>query len=389
MLLCSKQSYNSTQHHTDGFVRAGNSIMKIKQLVREYALATYYGANGRPGRLLPMAIRLTRARLKYGIGPVPFSAFNISNVPEVRWIDYLVKKSTSDSVLLAMNHEDAHRFARNKVLFYEHCQRAGLPTIPIICRVGGTPDPVGHAVELVKDAERLAILLGSAPRQLFAKSIAGSYGADAFLIARRGTGFEFDGRIGTATELLAYLRQRCDEHTGFVIQPQVRPHVNMLPLASANGLPTTRVVTAMSADGPEALFACLKIPVGPSITDNFAHGAGGNLLAGIDLESGTLTCATGSRRRDWPVMTQVDHHPDSSARITGSQLPFWREVLQTALQGQASLPDFKTIGWDVAATPAGVVLVEANSKYDMDILQIAHQRGLKSEWAAKLHITIN
>lgn len=389
MLLCSKQSYNSAQDRIDDSGRAGNSIMKIKQLIREYALATYYGANGKPGRLLPVAIRVIRARLKYGIGPVPFSALNISSAPEATWIDYIIKKSTSDSVLLAINHEDAHRFARNKVLFYEHCQRAGLPTIPIICRVGGTPDPLGPAVELVKDAERLSTLLESAPRRLFAKSIAGSYGAEAFLIAPRNTGFEFDGRTGTATDLFVYLQQRCDAHTGFVIQPQMRPHANMLPLASANGLPTIRVVTSMSADGPEALFACLKMPVGPSITDNFAHGTGGNLLAGIDLESGTLTCATGSRRRDWPVMTHVDCHPDSSVRITGSQVPFWREIVQTALQGQASLPSFKTIGWDVAATPGGVVLVEANSKYDMDILQIAHQRGLKSEWAAKLHVTID
>lgn len=363
--------------------------MMIKRQIREYALATWYGADRRPTRLVSAAARVVRARLKYGIGPVPFSVFGMSRIPEARWVDYVVKKVDSDSVLLAANQTDMHRFARNKVLFHEHCRRAGLPDIPILCRIGGTPDPLGHLVERVDDERRLAILLESAPPRLFAKPIGGSYGADAFLIARRDHGFEFDGRLDTAAGLFAHLERKCGTQTGYIIQPQMRPHARMLPLASANGLPTARVVTAMSEDGPELLFACLKIPVGSSITDNFAHGARGNLLAGIGVERGTLTAARGSRCRDWPSMVSVDSHPDTGYRIAGSQLPFWREIVQVALRGQRSLPDFRTIGWDVAATPDGVVLVEANSKYDMDILQIAHQRGLKAEWTEKLQITID
>jgi hypothetical protein len=363
--------------------------MKIKHQIREYALATYFGADRRLTRLLPTALLVARARLRHGIGPVPFSVFGMSRVPEARWVDYVVKKVDSDSILLAANQTDMHRFARNKALFHEHCMRAGLPTIPIICRIGGTPDPLGHAVEIAKDARGLAALLDSAPPRLFAKPIAGSYGADSFLIVRRDDGFEFDNTLDTATGLFACLERKCDTQTGYIIQPQMRPHSLMVPLASSNGLPTARVVTAMSAHGPELLFACLKMPVGSSITDNFAHGTSGNLLAGIDLESGTLTPARGSRRRDWPVIVSVDSHPDTGYRIAGSRLPFWQEIVRVALRGQQSLPDFRTIGWDIAATPDGVILVEANSKYDMDILQIAHQRGLKAEWADKLQIAID
>ncbi len=360
--------------------------MKIKRLLREYAFATYFGAEGRPGRMLPMAMRVARARLKYGIGPLPFSVFDISRVPESSWAEYIAKKSDSDPILLSANPEDMHRFARNKVLFHQHCRRAGLPTIPIICHIGGSPDPLEDGVELVTEAERLRVLLGLATH-FFAKTIAGSYGAEAFVIIRRGEDFEFDGQAGSASDLLAYILQKCNTQTGYIIQPQMRPHGSMLPLATAHGLPTIRVVTAMSPGGPQALFACLRIPVGVSITDNFTHGTSGNLTAAIDVASGVLTAARGSRRRDWPVMVNVDAHPDTGYRIAGSQLPFWPEILGIALRGQQSLPRFKTIGWDIANTQQGVVLVEANSKYDMDIVQVSHRRGLKSEWTSKLGFT--
>jgi hypothetical protein len=360
------------------------SSMKIKRLLREYALATYFGAEERPGRMLPMAIRIARARLKHGIGPRPFSMFDLSRVPESDWAEYSTK-SDSDAVLRSINPEDMHQFARNKILFHEHCRRVGLPTIPVICRIGGTPDPVGNDVELATDAGRLLSLLGPATH-FFAKPIAGSYGAGAFVIVRQGANFQFDGRDGDAADLFAYIFRKCDPRTGYIIQPQMRPHASMASLASSNGLPTVRVVTAMSPHGPEALFACLRIPVGASITDNFNHGTGGNLTAAIDLSSGTLAPARGSRRSDWPVMMNVDSHPDTGFRITGSQLPFWPEIMEAALRGQASLTRFKTIGWDIASTPEGVVLVEANSTYDMDILQVTHGRGLKAEWTSKLRL---
>jgi hypothetical protein len=300
-----------------------------------------------------------------------------------------MSKSDSDLLLYSLNQQDMRYLARNKVLFYEHCERAGLPTIPVICRIGGSPDALGPDVEQVRNADRLAQLLESAPPRLFAKAIAGTYGGGAFLITREHDGFRFDGRTGTAADLFAHIENACDAQTGYVLQPQIRPHTAMRPFASKDGLPTIRVVTMMTDDGPEVLLACLKIPVGASITDNFAHGTSGNLLAAIDTQDGTLTPASGSRRHDWPVMMQVDAHPDSGSRITGAKLPFWEEIAEIALRAQRSLPGFTTVGWDVAATTEGIVLVEANATYDMDILQIAHQRGLKAEWTAKLNATID
>jgi hypothetical protein len=168
----------------------------------------------------------------------------------------------------------------------------------------------------------------------------------------------------------------------------MKPHPEMAPLALATGLSTVRVITAMSAGGPRVLFACLKIPTGDNVVDNFHHGSTGNLLDGIDVSTGVMGPAVGSARCDWPAMVEVTSHPDNGYVIAGARVPLWKEIVDTALRGQQSLPGFRTIGWDIAATSDGVAVVEPNYGYNVPMLEIAYGRGLKAELASMLGVTI-
>lgn len=252
----------------------------VRRLIRHYGSAIYYGAGGSPSRIFPTTYRAVRARLKYGIGPIPFSILQLAQVPESQWGAYIFDTEPFKRTLRERSPWEMLRIAYNKVLFYEHCMRAALPTIPIVCRVGDTPDPLGTVVAHAHDAAEFAATLESAPARLFVKPIDGTHAEDAFIAARTGDIFEFANRKGSAHDLFSHLEGALAHQTGFIVQPQIRPHAEMRCLASENGLPTVRVITAMHASGPRALFACLKIPVGTSISDNFADGAGGNLLAG-------------------------------------------------------------------------------------------------------------
>jgi len=356
--------------------------MTIRQLLRDYELAVWCTAEERMWRLLPAAARIARARLKYGIGPLPFSLFRLGSIPETHWQDYLIKKTPVDLQLMSVNAEPGRSITANKLRMHQHCRDAGLPTIPVLCSVGNLADTGDTSVEHVADPEHFETVLASAPARLFFKPVCGSLGNGAFVVARDHLGFGFDGRHGTAAELFAYVVDKCGDDEAFLIQPQVRPHPGLAPVTSPNGLPTARLVTALYPDGPRLLFGCFKIPAGLSVVDNFHNGLGGNLLASMDLQTGTLIAARGSRRQDWPQLVRVDAHPDTGQQISGLRLPLWEDLLELALRGQRSLPTLKTIGWDMAISADGVLIVEANSRYDMQILQLANERGLKAEFSA-------
>jgi hypothetical protein len=357
--------------------------------IRDYALAIRYGASGQPLKLPWAALQVMRAKLGYRIGPFHFSLFGLARVPVAKWNEYVVMGPSFDARRNALSPNAIRGVVDNKILFYEHCVRAGLPTIPVICSIGRGHTGTDSAVEDVDDVERLAALLEAAPSELFAKPVSGAHGENVLRVVRSDDSFDFQGRTGSVVDLFDRLQQEGIGGGGFILQPQEHPHAEILQWSSAHGLPTVRVVTVMHPDGPEMLFACLRIPVGASVTDNFGTGINGNLVAGIDISTGMLMRAYGSSRRDWPVIVEFARHPDTGCRFAGASMPYWREIVDAALRGQSSLPRLKTVGWDIAVTTSGVLLVELNSNYGVYTLQVAYQRGLKTELASKLGISID
>lgn len=105
----------------------------------------------------------------------------------------------------------------------------------------------------------------------------------------------------------------------------------------------------------------------------------GNIVAPVDLVDGTIGPALMSKSSDWPQMTIVTHHPDTNALITGLTIPFWFETLTLAMEAQKCTPQLPTIGWDIAVTDQGPIILEANTIYGVLLLQVAHQRGIRDE----------
>jgi hypothetical protein len=108
---------------------------------------------------------------------------------------------------------------------------------------------------------------------------------------------------------------------------------------------------------------------GELIADNFAAGG---LAAPVDLARGTLGLA---RRRARPFVP-VEEHPDSGHPIEGTAVPFWNEALDLAIDAHREFRDMASVGWDVAITESGPVLVEGNAIWGVDSAQITHQRPL-------------
>jgi len=157
---------------------------------------------------------------------------------------------------------------------------------------------------------------------------------------------------------------------GYIFQPRLAPHETSRAICG-DRVATLRVLTITGPEGPSIFRACWKIPAGPNWADNFWRP--GNLLASIDMANGTVTrVVSGSGL----AMTEVEKHPDTNTPLIGMKVPLWEERCAAALVGAAAMSDFGLLGWDIAATSTGSVIVEVNDTPDAIMIQIADRRGL-------------
>lgn len=132
---------------------------------------------------------------------------------------------------------------------------------------------------------------------------------------------------------------------------------------------TIRVYTACGKNSKKAQVfkATLRIGVGESIVDN-SHNGG--CAYEIDLETG-IVCSRGwgQRYRDNII------HPLSNRAVMGFKIPFWQEVINMCSFAAELIPAVQFIGWDVAITQDGPLLIEGNHDPDLDMIEFVGSYG--------------
>lgn len=353
--------------------------MNLERLFADYrrGVATACSASGRPAP--DGLLRIVWSRSRHGIGPYFFALYDLARTPRARWRDYVIDERLKP-IQRTLNPPAARTLVGDKLAFSRHCHAHGLPTIPVVIAI----EPRAAADEVNGKAESVFVRrIQDAPDRLFFKLIDGTWGIDAF-IARRAEGSEwhFDGQIGSPRDLHAFCLQRLADRRGWLVQPVLQPHRALQRSLSPKALGTVRAVSYASGGEVQLLFAVLRIPVGRNVTDNFSHGASGNLVAPVSIDDGRVGVGRGSRSPAWPDIVDVDRHPDTGHPIAGFALPFWEETRTLVRRAHLSMPELCTIGWDIAITDDGPVIVEGNATYDTDLVQVAHKRGVRPDLKA-------
>jgi Sugar-transfer associated ATP-grasp len=62
-------------------------------------------------------------------------------------------------------------------------------------------------------------------------------------------------------------------------------------------------------------------------------------------------------------------HPDTGKKVDGLQLPDWAAAVNLCLRAHESLETCPAVGWDVAFTEQGPVLVEGNLPFGIELAQ--------------------
>lgn len=153
-----------------------------------------------------------------------------------------------------------------------------------------------------------------------------------------------------------------------LIEEIIIPHEKMKELNSV-AVNTIRAYTFIDESGKPHIIATTLRVAGDanSCTDNLHSGG---IVASIDPESGVcFTMATNMNFKKFVC------HPVTKTIIPGFQVPFWDDVKELLLNAALIVPTVRYVGWDVAITPDGPILIEGNHDANHDAMQIADQIG--------------
>ena len=133
---------------------------------------------------------------------------------------------------------------------------------------------------------------------------------------------------------------------------------------------TIRCVTFLKDGQVHILFTFFRMGRGGSVVDN--AGAGG-ISAAIDPDSG-IVCSAGISK------TATDSwlfHPDTDEQIIGAHIPLWDQLKSLVSELAQIIPEQPYVGWDLALTDDGWILVEGNNAAQLSCIQSIAQRGIR------------
>lgn len=258
-------------------------------------------------------------------------------IPETKWLAFLDEICTPGVA----------RILDDKLAFQKHMEDAGfkLPQLYGTFRNGQFEVySEGQHVHFSSEQASAALsqLRSVSNGAIFAKLISGSCGIGAFRVSD----------VMSAEELLAALGAG-----DFLFQADVTQHPEVAAF-HPQSLNTLRLSTVLDSSGNAHVYSgFLRIGCGGNEVDN-AH-AGGYLNV-LDTETGALQdmCYRNLEHNT----TQTEVHPDSGLSFSGFRIPYFKKAHALVRRAaETALPNPIT-GWDIAITPDGPILIEANRR---------------------------
>ena len=255
----------------------------------------------------------------------------------------------------------------DKALFELILKGAGLPVSNTLAILARSPRS-GFARQLKSKHDLREFLVGQS-QPVFCKPIDGMFGIGAFLIeAVEGDMVRLVERPPESLDdFYTYLSQF--SLSGYMFQEVIAQSPFMAERFGA-GVATVRFLVFNSGD-PKVVSAVLRIPKADAIADNFWQS--GNLLAGIDIETGQISRAIQNCGDRFQEISQV---PATGGEMRGCKLQAWRDAVQLVLSAATLFPEVGTQSWDIAFSQAGPLAVEYNWGGDLNLHQLANRRGL-------------
>lgn len=161
-----------------------------------------------------------------------------------------------------------------------------------------------------------------------------------------------------AQAVLDYIRQK--ELT--VLEETIVQHEDMAKL-HPQSVNTMRIATDRVGDTVHIAYIVVKMGTGDGFCDNSGQGG---VICRVDPETGKI-CSVATD----DYFNVYEEHPTTHIPFMGYQLPMVQEAVAFAKEAAKVVPEICHVGWDVAITPDGPVIIEGNDYPGTDLCQLA------------------
>lgn len=168
-----------------------------------------------------------------------------------------------------------------------------------------------------------------------------------------------DGKSADLSQLSALLKPGI-----WLLQSFLQSH-EAIRKVNSSALNTTRIVTMLDGGEPKYLAGFQAFAVNGESTDSWGKGS---ICVGIDIESECLL-EYGFYNLSIKDKSITEKHPDTGMIFRDYHIPHLKAAAELCIKAHKLLYFNFIVGWDVAITDEGPVIIEANEKPGMNVVQ--------------------
>lgn len=280
---------------------------------------------------------------------IPFYYFKYLYRKDVKnYLDFLSTGEVNAILASTLLHNPAYgSILDNKLFFTLLCEKSPLNTPKLVSYNLGNNFYYNNAIKQICNKRELVsffenVFTVSNLEGLFFRPPSEYGGKGCFKLTRMGLKNELDGIFDSLTN-------------GYYVHTEIIKQHKEINKIHDKSVSTLRIISLITSENRhEIISAFLRFGVGNSVVDNSSSGG---FFVGVNMNEGTL-------KKEGHYLLEyggkkVHKHPDSGFKFEGFKVPYFKEACEEVLKGVKVIPD-RFIGWDVAITPNGPIIVEAN-----------------------------
>lgn len=255
-----------------------------------------------------------------------------------------------------------NRIFTNKYIQKAIFQHFALPTPALVATIGENLE--------ICSQNQLNTFLDAMQSDIAIKQISGTHGSGFLSLSRKGEALVAGDTIYSKDDVWGHVAQNFKK--GYIVEEKI---INLESIRAIHpaSLNTYRFTFIKTRDGKWHDASCMmKLGTGGSLVDN---ASAGGIIAEVGADGITVSA------HDYLRAKPVTHHPDTGFPLVGIALEGYRQAHDLAVEATHKFYFMGSIGWDIASTASGPVIVEANAWWGNPQKQIG--RGIITDELAK------